>query len=121
MSFQPWLRSFTMPQVRKPPPKRAPHFLREWRLHRELNQEQASERLEIERSTLSRIETGKVPYNQDLLERAALAYGCDPADLLNVDPRAWNELRLVYDQLRLAPREMQERALAIVTALLKTG
>lgn len=61
-------------------------FLREWRLYRNLTQEQAAERIGLDHSTLGRIERGLVPYSQGLLESAAEAYNCEPWDLLNVNP-----------------------------------
>lgn len=61
-------------------------YLREWRKYRHLTQEQAAERIGIDYSTLGRIERGLVPYSQGLLEAAALAYNCEPWDLLNADP-----------------------------------
>lgn len=61
-------------------------FLREWRLYRNLTQEQAAERINIDHSTLGRIERRLVPYSQGFLEAAAEAYMCEPWDLLNVDP-----------------------------------
>lgn len=51
----------------------------------------------------------------------ALVYGCDPSDILNIDPTQPDPPRLVYDRLRSADRAVQERALAILDALLKAG
>ena len=46
----------------------------------------------------------------------ALVYGCDPSDILNIDPTQPDPPRLVYDRLRSADRAVQERALAILDA-----
>lgn len=75
-----------MAPVKKPPHVRRKHFLWEWRKHSGLSQEDAADRLEIDRSSISKYENGEVPYNQDLLERMAVIYGCEPADLLSVEP-----------------------------------
>lgn len=75
-----------MAAVRKPKQKLRRTFLREWRMYRNLNQEQAADRLNMDRSNLSRVERGEVPYSQALLEAAAVAYNCEPWDLLNVNP-----------------------------------
>jgi len=48
-------------------------------------------------------------------------YGCDPSDILNIDPMKPDPPRLVYDRLRAADKAVQERALAILDALLKAG
>lgn len=63
-----------------------PTQLRNWRLYKGLTLEQAAGRFGIDHSTLGRIERGLVPYGQGLLEQAADAYGCEPWDLLNVNP-----------------------------------
>ena len=112
---------FRMPPVPKPKHQRQPHYMRQWRKHAKLSQEAAAERVGIDRATLSKIEAGKVPYNQDLVERLAFAYGCEPSDIIAVNPAAWDGPRLVFERLRHAPRETQERAIAILDALLKAG
>lgn len=75
-----------MAPVKKPPHKRAKHFLKQWREFRHISQEEAADRVGMSRSNLSKIESGEVPYNQDLIERLAEAYGCELADLLTRDP-----------------------------------
>jgi transcriptional regulator with XRE-family HTH domain len=110
-----------MAPVKKPPHKRARHYLREWREFCELTQDQAADRANLDRSSLSKIERGEVPYNQDLLERLALAYGCDPSDLLDINPLKPDPPRLVYNRLREVSPVIQERALAVLDALLKAS
>lgn len=97
------------------------HFLRQWRLLRELTQEELAERLEIDQATLSRIENNKVPYNQDFLEQAAFALGCEPAEILAVNPKIWDGPRLISQKLRAAPESLQRQALAVLEAMLKAG
>jgi len=63
-----------------------PHHLREWREHRGKTLVQVAEFLHMTHGTLSRVERGKVPYNQKLLEALAELYICDPADLIMRDP-----------------------------------
>lgn len=75
-----------MAPVKKTRPRLRRTFLREWREHRGLTQEQAGERLNMDRSNLSRLERGEIPYSQGVLEAASVAYDCDPWDLLNVNP-----------------------------------
>lgn len=106
---------------KKPHHDRAPTFLRAWRKYRKLSRDVAAERVDIDGTTLGRIERGEIPYNQDFLERMALVYGCDPSDILNIDPMKPDPPRLVYDRLRSADKAVQERALAILDALLKAG
>lgn len=76
-----------MPPVKKPSRQRRRHFIKEWRLFRNLTQEQVADRIGIASTTYGRIENNQVPYNQDFLEMAADAMRCQPWDLLNRDPR----------------------------------
>lgn len=110
-----------MAPVKKPPRTRQPTFLTQWRKFRQLSQEAAVERLDIDRSTLSRIERGETPYDQDFLEKAALAYGCDPEDLLSIDPLKPDPPKLIFDALKQASREKQEEVWRVVQAMLKAG
>lgn len=105
----------------KPRRTRARTFLREWREFRDLTQEQAADRVGVNRTTIGRIENGKIPYNQDFLEKAALAYGCEVADLVSVNPLQPDPPKLVYSRLKSAPPEIQDLAISVLDALLKTG
>lgn len=91
--------------------KRSRHFIREWREHRKLTQDQLAERLETSKTSISRIETGKQPYTQDTLDRLAWALRCSPADLLMrnpLDPEApWS----IWDSLKPAQRRQAIRLL----------
>lgn len=82
--------------VKKPVDPR--HFLRAWRKHRDYTLEFAAEAVGITHATLSRIERGKVPYSQPLLEALAQLYRCEPADLIMRDPLSggpWS----IWDQI----------------------
>jgi transcriptional regulator with XRE-family HTH domain len=46
--------------------KRRPTFFKQWRAHRGLSQEHLAERLDTSVASVSRIETGRQPYAQDL-------------------------------------------------------
>ena len=109
-----------MPPVKKKKPeKRRLTFLRQWREVRGLVLEKAAERLEIHHTTLMRIERGESPYNQDFLEKAALAYGCDVEDFFTHNPLIPPDMpRLTYDALKDAPAEIQEQAYRYVTQFL---
>jgi UDP-N-acetylglucosamine 1-carboxyvinyltransferase len=96
-------------------------FLREWRKHRGLTQIQAADRVGVDQSTIAKIEAEKLPYNEDFLERAALAYGCEPGDLISINPLAPDDLRAIHTMLARAPTESRAKALDVLKALLKTG
>lgn len=69
-------------------------------------------------ATLSRIETGKLPYTQDFLEMAADAYGTDIVSLLIRDPTDADAIWSIWDQAKPAQRQqIVEHAKVIV----KTG
>lgn len=72
-------------------------------------------------TTIGKIERGILPYNQDFLERAALAYGCEPHELLALNPLAPKPPTLIWDRLRDYPEHVQRQAAAIVEAFLKSA
>lgn len=85
--------------------KRAPHFLRQWREHRHLTQEQLAERLETTKATISRIENGKQPYTQDFLEVCADKLGTDPASLIIRNPLDPNGMWSLWEKAKPAQRK----------------
>jgi transcriptional regulator with XRE-family HTH domain len=113
-------QNFGMANAKRTRFKRDKIHLRGWRKFRGLTQEQVAERTGIDQSTVGRIETGNLPYNEETLGRFAFAYGVDIADLFT-DPMKPDAPKLAYDRLRAAPKEIQDRALAVIDALLKAG
>lgn len=86
---------------------RPKHYLREWRKHRGFKSIDAAieaakeiladrviaegeegdlKRIGLSQSNMSRVESGKIPYNQDLLEILAEVYRTDPASLIMRNP-----------------------------------
>lgn len=96
------------------------HFIREWRRHRGLSQVQLAERVGINQGNLSKIENGSRKYDQEFLERAADALGCQPADLLKTDPqaKASDEIWDFYDKMT---DTQKAQATEVVKALLKVS
>ena len=109
-----------MPPVKKQPVTRHRHYLKEWRVYRDLSLEVAADRIDVHHATLSRIENYKLPYNQDFLERCALAYGCDLADLLTMDPSAPRTEENVLAKLKKASPELKAQVFTVIEALLKS-
>jgi transcriptional regulator with XRE-family HTH domain len=93
-------------------------FLRHWRKHRGKTLEQVSAYLHMSHSQLSRIETGKQPYNQELLEKLADLYMCDVVDLIIRDPSAPESIWTLWE--RAKPGERQQIQ-TVAEALLRTG
>lgn len=92
-------------------------FIRQWRLHRELTQEQLAERVATylaERgiakgythASIGRLENGKMGYTQPVLEAIADALRTDPASLLMRDPTDTQALWSVWDQAQPAERKL---------------
>jgi len=94
------------------------HFIKEWRVHKRLTQEQFAERVGISRAYLSKIESGKRRYDQPFLEAAADILSCEPADLIMRNPTDPAGLWSIYDQLTETQRV---QLVAIGETLRKTG
>jgi transcriptional regulator with XRE-family HTH domain len=110
-----------MPPVAKPKRKRERHFIKEWRSFRGKTQEQLAEALEVNQSSISNLENGKTPYDQDVLEKIALYFGCEPEDLLMINPLRPDPLRTIWSDLEKAPDNVKARALGYLEGLLKAG
>lgn len=88
-------------------------FIRAWRLHRGMNQEQLADAIGVTTASLSRIETGKQPYNQRQIELIAKALNCKEGDLLSKDPTADNEPDIVdiWDHIPAGNRQQARQIL----------
>lgn len=75
------------------------HFLKEWRAHFDLTQVEVAERIGYERSYYSRIENNKRGYDQEILERLASLYRCQPAELIGRNPASTAPLWLLVQSL----------------------
>lgn len=94
-------------------------FFKEWREFRHLSQAQASERIGVTQASLSRVETGVHAYTQDMLEKMAYAYMCEPGDLIMRNPLDEDAAWSIADNLRQASPEQRSQATAVLAALLK--
>lgn len=94
------------------------HFIKEWRKHRDLSQEELADRMGITRGYVSQVENGKRRYDQLFLEAAAQALNCDPADLLIRDPTDKNAPWSIWDQIDPLQRE---QAIKVLETFKKTG
>jgi transcriptional regulator with XRE-family HTH domain len=85
-------------------PKHRKTYIREWRKHRGLNQEQLAARVETTQETISRLERGEIAYTQPMLEAVAEALNCGPADLIMRDPSKEDFLWTIWDQIPAGTR-----------------
>jgi transcriptional regulator with XRE-family HTH domain len=92
-------------------------YLREWRLFRNKTQAQVAEALGVTKTHVSNIENGKRQYTQDLLEAAADYLGCDPAQIINVNPTLKDGIWSIWELAsRLSPEKLGD-ATRIMRAL----
>lgn len=84
-------------------------YLREWRKHRGMTQEQLAEAIDSAKPTISRMENGQIPYNQPFLEACAGVLNCSPADLLS-SPPGTSDLRsdVVAAIQSLTPKDLEK-------------
>lgn len=92
-------------------------FLAPWRDLAGFSQEQAAERLGISAGHLSNVENGRRPYTQELLEGAAALYGCEPADLLTIDPSGPDGQKTLLATLGAVPAAQRDAAVRMLRAL----
>lgn len=108
------LRAYPLAVMVKTKPRQ---FIREWRKHRGLTQEQLALRMGVARSYISLVEKGLRRYDQPFLEAAADALNCRPADLIMRPPGVADEIRQVFEELS---QDEQRQALAVIRALRAT-
>ena len=116
----------------------ASHYLRAWRKHAGLTLEQAAERIEnlaeqrggvgpegrtmtMTHQNLGKIERGKVPYNEHLLELLAEIYQTDLASLLMRDPAASGEVWSVWERAQKLDGPKRAKVIAYMDGLSATG
>jgi transcriptional regulator with XRE-family HTH domain len=93
------------------------NFLRAWREHRGLTLEQLAEFIGVTYPTLSRIECGKSPYSQGILEGYADRLSTDVASLLMRNPQE-DGIWSLWERAKPGERRM---ILEIAKTIVKTG
>jgi transcriptional regulator with XRE-family HTH domain len=101
-----------------------PTFIRQWREHRGLSQDQLVERVRerldtFSKSTLSRLENTRQAYTQPMLEAIAWALGCEPEDLIMRTPDS--PIGGVLSDIKAMSKAEQEQLARIVAALRKAS
>lgn len=104
-------------RFKKPGPLR-PHFIKEWREHRQVSQDVLADRIGISKATLSRIENLKIPYTQDFLEVCAEMLLCEPADLIMRNPLASEAVWSIWEQV---PPTQRDQAIEVLKTFRRTG
>lgn len=83
-------------------------FIQQWREYRGYSQEKLGGILGTSGSMISRIENGRAPYTQDVLEAIAEALNTDPASLLMRDPTNPDAMWSIWDQAKQGQRVLIE-------------
>jgi transcriptional regulator with XRE-family HTH domain len=94
------------------------HFIKEWRKFRGLSQAKLAERIGIDPTYVSMIESGKRRYDQPFLEAAAEILNCDVPDLIARDPNDPGGIWGIWRELQ--PTE-QRQVVEIAKTLKRTG
>jgi len=92
------------------------HFVKQWRKHRKMNQEQLAAAVGVATSGISQLESGKQGYSQKSLEALAVALRCTPAELISVNPETHGELT---DLLKLITDDNRAHAVKVLKAFLE--
>lgn len=104
-------------------------YIKEWREKRGLSLRRLAERLEetpggdllISHASIGRIEKGKQPYSQPVLEAIATALGVPAYMLLEVNPDKDGDVIDITLRLNKAPPELRDQAVSIINALLQSA
>lgn len=81
-------------------------FIREWRKHCNLTQDELAERVGVSRSLLSKNETGARVIHIKTLEKMAQVFGCMPYEILARDPIQSEDIWAVWSSLN--PHEQRQ-------------
>jgi transcriptional regulator with XRE-family HTH domain len=99
-------------------------YLKEWRKHRHYTQDQVIDRLAAfddpllpgTAASLSRIENGKQPYSQRIIEALADVYQCSPGELIGRNPAVEGD---VIDMLARLSEQQRAQIRDIIAVLTK--
>lgn len=104
-----------------PKPQHPRHYVKEWRKHKHLTQEKLAERSGVTHGAISQLESGKTNYTQGMLEALAGALGCEPGDLLLINPLVAGEVVDISALLRGTSPQIVHATYAFVQAMMQTG
>lgn len=92
-----------------------PTFLREWREARGKTLEEVAPKMGITHGQLSKIERGKHPYSQNILEVAAEEYDCTVQDLLTRRP---DEAENIFARWPILTEQQKRQAIRLLNAVI---
>lgn len=95
--------------------QRRPIFLRQWRIYRNLTQEQLAERTGLTVGTISNLEAGKVGYSDESLNALADGLSCDPGQILMVDPTKPNAIWSIWESAKEGEKQKIVEVAKVIT------
>lgn len=99
--------------------KRPPHFLKEWRKHRKLTQEQLAEAVGTSKSQISELERYNLQLSPKWLQRLAPVLGVQPGHIIDHDP---DELDSdIIDIWTRIPERDRAQAARVLRSFTRTG
>lgn len=102
-------------------PNHRPTFIRQWRLHRGYSLDKLAQMVPMDKSNLSKVERGILPYNQEMLERLADALMTDVASLLIRDPTRPQAIWTIWEQASPGEKAQIESVAEALISLRKSG
>lgn len=93
-------------------------YIRQWRKHRDMSLEKLADSVPMDKGNLSKVERGILPYNQEMLERIAVALNTDVASLLIRDPSQPEAIWSLWDRAKPGARRQIE---SVAEAIIRTG
>jgi len=95
-----------------------PTFIRAWREHRKLSQDELAFEANVDKGNLSKLERGIYPYRQPILESIAKALKVSPGRLIESPP---DESTPLWDAVDRAPPEVRRQIAAAAEAILNAS
>lgn len=95
-----------------------PTFLKRWRKHRRLTQEELAVLAELTAASVSQLETSKQGFTSDSLSRLARALKCSPVALLAYDPSKEDSFWPLFEAAEALQGNDRQRARAIMQTAL---
>lgn len=102
-------------------PNHRPTFIRQWRLYRGYSLDKLAQMVPMDKSNLSKVERGILPYNQEMLERLADALMTDVASLLIRDPTRPQAIWTIWEQASPGEKAQIESVAEALISLRKSG
>jgi transcriptional regulator with XRE-family HTH domain len=106
-------------QIRNQTKERAKprHYVKEWRKHRGLTQDQLAERIDRSRGLISQFESGETELTEEMVYALADAFRHTPGDVFRVNPLMEGVVVDITDSLLGKPADIQAEALGFVRGL----